>query len=65
MVTISRLTADELTERIAQSLVDDGISLDDFIRQGSEGALTDPSLIDLWHLWGDSLLEIREATAVA
>ncbi len=61
MVTISRISADDLVDRIATELVQHHMSVDEFLAAGSQNDLEDPALVDLFQLWGDLLSGDSEA----
>ncbi|MCY4621120.1 MAG: hypothetical protein OXD34_04685 [bacterium] len=53
-ITVAREDVIRMLERAASGV---GLGLRGFYELGSEGRLDDPSLRDLWLIWGDILTE--------
>ena len=56
-MTIDYLTRDDVRELIEPDAAEEGLTIDQFIAEGTEDKLTDAHLRDLWLLYRAALVE--------
>ena len=56
-MTIDYLTREEVRELIEPDAAEEGLTIDQFIAEGTEDTLTDAHLRDLWLLYRAALVE--------
>ena len=61
-VTVHHVTVPEIRERIRVAVKPYRLTLDEFIGYGLSDDLDDPTLRDLWLLWGDLLTDEDDDT---
>ena len=56
-ITIDHLTRDEVRKIIEPDVNEEGLTIDQFIAEGSEDKLTDAHLRDLWLIYRPALVD--------